>query len=159
MSNAATPTIRPAAIGDLPAIVAMRDDLNALELQFCPHAPIQKLSVDAFQKQWGATLTDSRYCWRVVEYEGQPIGFGLIYLMAPSVAPSSAFIHWAYLKLAYRQRGWGRLLLEHMLDWARGQSARRVELQFIEGNLPAERFWTEMGFQAYARKCVRSLDG
>jgi hypothetical protein len=34
----------------------------------------------------------------------------------------------------------------------------RVELQFIDGNSIAERFWTKMGFRPYARKCVKYLD-
>ena len=32
-----------------------------------------------------------------------------------------------------------------------------VELQFIDGNAPAEHFWRAVGFQPFARKCVRYL--
>src|SRR5262249_23561037 len=58
--------LRPARRDDLPAIVAMRDALNALELAGSPHAPIQRLTVDEFAALWGPTFDDPRHCWRVV---------------------------------------------------------------------------------------------
>jgi GNAT superfamily N-acetyltransferase len=150
-------SVRPATARDLPAIVAMRDALNALELSGSPHAPIQRLTLEEFTALWGGTLDHPAYCWRVVEAEHRPIGFGLIYLMTPRTQPPGAFVHWAYLDPSYRRQGLGRLLLDHLLDWARGQGANRVELQFIEGNQAAQRFWTKVGFHTYARKCVHYL--
>lgn len=149
--------LRPAAASDLPALVAMRDDLNALELAGSPHAPIQPLTVAEFTAWWGATLNEPHYCWRIVEVNRQPAGFGLIYLTMPRTQPPGAFIHWTYLKPAFRTQGLGQVLVAHLLDWARGQGANRVELQFIDGNTPAERFWVKHGFQPYARKCVHYL--
>lgn len=155
----ASAVVRPATAADLPAIVAMRDDLNALELSGCPHAPIQKLSVEDFARQWGHTLDHPSYCWRIVELDGRPIGFGLIYLMPPVPGQGTgAFVHWAYLRHGYRGQGVGRHLLEHLYAWARAQNATRVELQYIEGNRGAEAFWNRLGFRSYARKCVHYLE-
>ena len=89
---------------------------------------------------------------------GAPVGFGLIYLISPRGRPPGAFIHWAYLAEGQRRRGLGQLLLDELLRWARARGANRVELQFIDGNVAAERFWTRMGFRPYARKCVRYFD-
>jgi GNAT superfamily N-acetyltransferase len=150
-------SLRSASRTDLPLLVAMRDQLNALELTGSPHAPIQRLSVEEFTAVWGHTLEDPGYCWRIVEVNGRPVGFGLIYLMTPRTQPLGAFVHWAYLDPAVRREGLGQLLLDHLLDWARRQGANRVELQFIEGNELARRFWMKVGFQPYARKCVRYL--
>jgi GNAT superfamily N-acetyltransferase len=145
--------VRPARLGDLPNLVAMRDALNALELTASPHAPIQRLSLDEFTALWGATLDDPTHCWRIVESLDQPIGFGLVYLL-PKSRPLGAFIHWMYLDAAHRRAGLGRLLFDHLAAWALAQGASRIELQFIEGNLGAQQFWARMGFRPYAQKCV-----
>ncbi|MBY0522463.1 MAG: GNAT family N-acetyltransferase [Gemmataceae bacterium] len=152
-------TIRPATSADLPAIVAMRDELNELELRACPHAAITPLTLEQFTTLWSHTLDSPTHCWRVVEVDRKPIGFGLLYLSMPRVDPSSAYLHWAYLRPTVRRRGAGQTLFEHMVAWAQAQGVTRLELQFIEGNLPAQKFWTKMGFRPYASRCVRYLTG
>src|SRR5262249_54302015 len=106
---------------------------------------------------WGSTFDNPNHCWQIVEIDGRPVGFGLIYLTTPRTAPPGAYIHWAYLEENHRRSGLGRKLLDHLIDWARRQGAGRIELQFIDGNHIAERFWTKMGFRPYARKCVYYL--
>lgn len=157
--NSALPSIhvRPAHRADLPLIVAMRDELNSLELAGSPHAPIQRLSVEEFTAVWGGTLEDPGYCWRIIEADQRPVGFGLLYLLTPKIKPFGAFVHWAYLRPDARRQGLGQILMDHLFDWAREQGANRVELQFIDGNESARRFWTKLEFQPYARKCVRYL--
>lgn len=87
--------LRPATTADLPALVAMRDDLNVLEREGCPHASIQRLSVEQFASLWGQKIDDADHCWRIVEIDGQPAGFGLIYLQKPLTPLPGAFLHWA----------------------------------------------------------------
>lgn len=149
---------RPATRGDLPVIVAMRDELNELELAGCPQAPIIRLSLDEFTALWGPSLDSPQHCWRVVEEDGRPIGFGLIYLMSPPTRPPGAYLHWAYLQPGHRQHGTGRRLFEELASWARQKGAKRIELQFIEGNELARQFWTKVGFRPFAAKCVHYLD-
>ncbi len=145
--------IRPALRADLPAIVQMRNALNQLELAGCPHAAILRLSEEQFAAHWGPTFDSPEHCWRIVEAAGKPVGFGLLYLV-PKPPPAGAFIQWAYVDPAHRRHGAGQQLLEQLTAWARGNGARRIELQFVEGNEIAARFWTKMGFRPYARKCV-----
>ncbi len=156
-SNPAAVTIRPATAADLPALVGMRDALNRLELAGTPHAPIVGMSLEEFTSHWGVTLESPKYCWRIVEAAGRPVGFGLIYLMTPTTNPPGAYIHWTYLDEDHRRRGVGRQLFDHLLTWARGQGVYRIELQFIEGNEQAAAFWPKVGFRSYARRCVRHL--
>ncbi len=143
-------SIRPARSADLPAIVAMRDALNALELTASPHAPIQRLSVDEFAAMWGATFDDPTHCWRIAEAEAKPVGFGLLYLL-PRTRPLGAFIHWLYLDPEHRCAGRGRALFDHLAEWARARDAVRIELQFIEGNEGARQFWRGWGFSRMLR--------
>ena len=149
--------IRPAQSRDLPTLVAMRNALNQLELAGCPHASIAKLTLDEFSAHWSPTLADADYCWRIVEVEGTPVGFGLLYIMKPLVAPLAGFVHWAYVEPSCRRKGLGQRLIEHLFAWAREKNVERIELQFIDGNEIAERFWAKMGFLPYARKCVKQL--
>jgi GNAT superfamily N-acetyltransferase len=135
----------------------MRNDLNSHELEGCPHASIQKLTLEQFAAHWGPTLQDPDHCWRIVEVEGRPIGFGLIYLLKPKLDPPAAFVHWAYMERGRRRQGLGQLLLDQLLEWARSRRVERVELQYIDGNEAAEQFWSKLGFRPYARKCVLRL--
>ena len=157
MPHPAGVTIRPVTAADLPAVVALRDALNRLELAGTPHAPIVGVTLEQFTAAWGGTLDSPKHCWRLVEAAGRPVGFGLIYLMTPLSTPPGAYIHWTYLDEPYRRRGVGRLLLDHLLEWAKGQGVGRVELQFIEGNGQAAAFWPKVGFRPFARRCVRYL--
>jgi diamine N-acetyltransferase len=152
-------SLRPATPADLPDIVAMRDELNDLELAGCPHAPIIRFSLNDFTALWAHTLESPQHCWRLVEEDGQAIGFGLIYLMSPPTRPQGAYLHWAYLRRGQRRRGTGRRLFDELTNWARHKGAERVELQFIAGNELARQFWTKVGFRAFASRCVHYLDG
>jgi RimJ/RimL family protein N-acetyltransferase len=152
------PILRPAVEADLPAIVAMRNRLNALELAGSPHAPIQRLSEEDFAALWGHTLQSPQHCWRVLEADGRPVGFGLIYLITPAPQTPGAFLHWAYLEEEYRRQGHGQALLEALLAWARERGVQRVELRYIEGNEFAARFWQKTGFRTFARQCVLWLE-
>jgi len=149
--------LRPATPADLPVIVTMRNELNDLELAGCRHAPIIRHNLDEFTALWGHTLDSPQHCWRLVEEAGQPIGFGLIYLMTPPTRPPGAYLHWAYLRAGHRQRGTGRCLFDELASWARLKGAVRIELQFIEGNELARQFWTKVGFRPFASKCVHYL--
>jgi GNAT superfamily N-acetyltransferase len=148
-------TIRPATMADLPVIVGMRNRLNQLEYSGCPHASIQPLSLAEFTELWGGTLDGPDHCWRVVEVHGQVVGFGLIYLLTPKIPRSAAYIQWTYLEPDHRRKRIGEDLVSELMRWAYQKKASRVELQFIDGNVAAEQFWTaSRGFRPFARKCV-----
>lgn len=149
--------IRPATRDDLPAIVAMRDALNVYELSGCPHASIVRMDLETFRSTWGHTFDDPGCCWRLVELDGQPAGYGCIYLTSPRLNPPIAYVQWAYLAPQSRRLGLGEKLFGELAAWARQQGAGRIELQFIDGNQLAEQFWQKMGFRPYARRCVLYL--
>jgi GNAT superfamily N-acetyltransferase len=150
-------TIRPGTTADLPAIVAMRDRLNELERQGCAHASIIPMSLEQFTAMWSGTFSSPHHCWRIVEQDGQPVGFALIYVSIPRTTPAGAYLHWAYLEPTVRRGGVGQQLFTALRDWAATQGVNRIELQYIEGNGTAERFWKKMGFRSYATRCVQYL--
>lgn len=150
-------TIRPGTTADLPAVVAMRDQLNDLERQGCAHASIVPMNLEQFTAMWSSSFNNPQYCWRIVEAAGRPAGFSLIYVPTPRTTPPGAYLHWAYLEPEVRRGGVGQRLFAELRAWAETQGVNRIELQFIDGNQTAERFWKKMGFRPYATRCVQYL--
>ena len=51
----------------------------------------------------------------------------------------------------HRRRGLGKTLVEHALDWAHREGALEwIDLNFLSGNLPAERLYRSLGFEHVA---------
>ncbi len=60
----------------------------------------------------------------------------------------------------YRNRGFGRQLVEHVIDWARGQGFLRVTLLTDGDNHGAQRFYERLGFAPSEMLVLRRrLDG
>jgi len=51
----------------------------------------------------------------------------------------------------HRQRGVGRLLVNGILNWARGRNARVLQLMVTSNNEPAIQFYQRLGFAATGR--------
>lgn len=51
----------------------------------------------------------------------------------------------------HRQRGIGRLLVNDVLEWARGRNARVLQLMVTSNNEPAMRFYERLGFTRTGR--------
>ena len=51
----------------------------------------------------------------------------------------------------HRQQGIGRLLVNDVLNWARGRDARTLQLMVTSNNEPAIRFYQRLGFTRTGR--------
>jgi GNAT superfamily N-acetyltransferase len=58
---------------------------------------------------------------------------------------------------AYRGKGLGRLLVEHVCAWARGEGMSRVTLLADKDNAPALAFYGKLGFEASAMVVRRKV--
>ncbi|MDD5329300.1 MAG: GNAT family N-acetyltransferase [Sulfuricella sp.] len=56
---------------------------------------------------------------------------------------------------SHRGRGLGRMLVNHVLDWAKQQGMPRVTLLADRDNAPAQRFYEKLGFRPSAMKVYR----
>ena len=74
----------------------------------------------------------------VVEHEGQIEGVGNIQILG-----EKAYVHSLYLTPAVIGQGYGRALMQILLDVARGAGVQKVEL---ESSLTAHQFYLKAGF-------------
>ena len=71
-------------------------------------------------------------------------------------APHELCLHRCLLGIgvhrSHRRRGLGRQLLQHAIEWARREpSLHWLDLEFLGGNLGAERLYRQLGFQETGR--------
>lgn len=58
-----------------------------------------------------------------------------------------SFLHLLFVKIGWQQQGVGKALL----DWARQQVQRPLELKVVQANVAAQRFYEREGFRIIAR--------
>lgn len=82
------------------------------------------------------------YLCRVLESEGALVGYAV--LMS---GVDDAELLDIGISAAQQRRGFGRMLLENMLAWARAQAKQRVVLEVRASNLSAIALYQHAGFQ------------
>jgi ribosomal protein S18 acetylase RimI-like enzyme len=127
--------VRKARPTDLPMVY--KGELNYIRTIEPEHEQRWKDAMHAHLRQWTAALERMS----VVEQDGVPLGYcfwesidGAACLASIHVAPE------------LRQRGLGRLLLDHYMDDARAQGFTRLTLSVFRGN-PAQFLYESAGFQ------------
>lgn len=85
-------------------------------------------------------------CW-IVEQEGTVIGHGIL-----SIAAGECHLLNVCITPEKQGRGFGRLLVEHLLDQAALQEAGKVFLEVRPSNLVARELYKSMGFDEIGRR-------
>ena len=106
-------------------------------------------------------LTDSDWIKRVERWNGESgAGFlamdgdtacGIVASFLDQNDPTSAQLISMWTAPTHRQRGIGRLLVEGVLTWAGGRSARILRLMVTSNNEAAIRFYERLGFTRTGR--------
>jgi N-acetylglutamate synthase len=78
---------------------------------------------------------------RIVQ-DGAPVAFGMAVVERGHVG----FFDMRTLPAA-RRRGYGRMIMESLFAWARGQGATKGTLQVVEANQPARALYRKFGFR------------
>ncbi len=134
-------TIRPAALRDLPALVA----LSQASADAAHWSPLQW--DDIFHAEIPA-----RHAW-VAQSPEAPCGF---LVASAGVATTAEPAEWELENMAVaeacRRQGVGRMLLRQLLMAATEAHAGRILLEVRESNLAARSLYTAMGFQILARR-------
>ena len=106
-------------------------------------------------------LTDSDWIQRVKRWNGergagflamdQDIACGIAGSFLDQNDPTRAQLIAMWTAPTHRQRGIGRLLVNDVVNWARGRNARVLQLMVTSNNEPAIRFYERLGFTRTGR--------
>ena len=143
----ATAVIEPATPADRDAVIALfASDLQDLRL------PVDR---DGLRQVFDHFIADARAVMLVARSApgGVPVGV-LVANRVPSVKFSgwSLWIEELYVDPTARQGGLGRALVLRLLDLARSEQARGIDLEAYHGNAPAALLYRSLGFRRLGRE-------
>jgi [ribosomal protein S18]-alanine N-acetyltransferase len=101
------------------------------------------------------SMRNGQYCQTLRGHCGELLGYYIamagvqeVHLLNITVAP------------AHQRKGWARVMLDHLHDWARSQEAQWVWLEVRISNTRAIRIYEQYGFRRVGvRKAYYPLDG
>jgi GNAT superfamily N-acetyltransferase len=139
--------IEPAQRADIPRLVDLLNDLFGAELDFTADAAHQARGLELLIAE--AAKSDRQTVAVARDDKGLAVGMASAQLVISTVegAPS-AWIEDMVVHSDYRRQGIGKLLLEHLLAWAKARGAMRAQLVADRENESAELFYSGMGWQA-----------
>lgn len=133
--------IEPADSRDLPALAALLGELFAREHDFVPDPEKQAraLRLILAHPEKGRLF--------VVRVGGKTVGMAnALFTISTAEGGHVVLLEDVILSARYRGQGLGRRLVEHMMEWARGQGFLRVTLLTDGDNHGAQRFYERLGF-------------
>ncbi len=141
---AAPYAIDTARAEDVPKLVELLLDLFGTELDFTADVTAQTRGLELLiaQPPQQATVLVAR------DADGQVIGMGTAQLViSTSEGAPSAWIEDIVVHRDHRRAGLGRALLDALLVWSRERGATRAQLVADRENLPAEMFYSALGWK------------
>lgn len=139
-----------ASADDLPRLADLLAELFALESDFTPERERQLRGLRA--------ILDAPRCGRlfVLRVGGRVAGMAnALITISTAQGGRVLLLEDVIVSRAYRGGGLGRQLVEHVLDWARGQGMTRVTLLADRDNQPALDFYRKLGFGSSAMTVLR----
>lgn len=118
-----------------------------------------EIPVEAYRAKIARLASDGRYV--VAEENGAPVGHAFLEAM-PMRANTHVFTLTIVVHPCHVERGIGRAMLEHLLEWAQHDPrVGKIELNVRAGNERARRLYHRCGFaeEARFRRRVRRTDG
>ena len=155
--------IRPAAARDYEALLLLFEEVDALHRQHHPER-FRKPAGPARERDFFlAALDDAHVGFFVAEDKGELVGHVHIIVRetppVPILKPRRlAYIDEIVVKVAYRGRGVGHLLMEQAEAWARTNGATAIELGVYEFNQEAQAFYRDLGYTTFHRRMGKSLE-
>lgn len=138
-------SIEPAQPADIPRLVDMLNNLFGIELDFIADASRQQRGLELLIAE--AAQSDRLIVAVARDEQGQAIAMASAQLVISTAegAPS-AWVEDVVVHPDFRRQGLGRLLLDHLLAWAKARGATRAQLLADLENTAAERFYDDLGW-------------
>ncbi|UII20177.1 GNAT family N-acetyltransferase [Fulvivirga ligni] len=139
--------VREARVGDSGAI------LEILNYEILHSKSIYDYDVKSqhFIELWFEQKRQKRIPILVIEDEGKVIGYGTYDRFRPKEGYKFTVEHSIYIQLDYRGKGYGKILLQKLIDIAREQGYRSMIAGIDASNLDSCRFHEKFGFQEVGR--------
>ncbi|MCU0913917.1 MAG: GNAT family N-acetyltransferase [Planctomycetes bacterium] len=152
--------IRPATRRDIPAVVALWEELmdfHQVRDPFFTRSPNGRNICAGFLEE---NIRNDNACVLVAVVDDQVVGYcqGMLDRHPPALAAADFGQVFDFGVTAdYRRRGIGEQLFRQLCDWFRREGIRRVEVRHSTCNEIAARFWPKMGFQPYLQTLFLEL--
>ena len=137
---------------DVDAIARLfKEDMDDLRIDV-DLADLRTLAADVVAG--GKAGDPEKICWVArIEPDGEAVGVVLANLnYSLKFAGRALWIEELYVTPSARRRSLGRLLVEHLLDWAEENDIRGVDLEAYQGNTPASILYRSLGFHRLGRE-------
>jgi GNAT superfamily N-acetyltransferase len=139
-----------ATANDLPHLVELLVELFSMESDFTPNweKQLQGLRLILNNPAYGRLF--------VLRVEGKPVGMANALLtVSTSEGGFVEILEDLIVNKAYRGKGFGQYLVEHVLAWARQNRLARVTLLVDQDNRPAQTFYHKLGLEPSGIKVLR----
>jgi ribosomal protein S18 acetylase RimI-like enzyme len=154
------PVIRPAAKEDLPAVMALWDELERHQGGWRVFAPRPTLRAEA-EARYHRSRDDPDSLHLVAEEDGELVGMAVGWIATVSSMSDEPALEVANVVVARvrRQRGVARALVLALADFARRRGVKRLVVKTYAENEVAMRFWRALGFRPrYVQLTAAALD-
>lgn len=166
-SSRASIEVRPAQPRDADAIAAMARTLATAHLTFDPSRFYLPDDIESVYREWISRADPASDLLALVALQAQPGGAGeslIGYTIAEHFAaaphfwsPAHVFVHDICVDWDSRTAGVGRLLIDHVAQWARSRGAMHLRGLVAARNTGARRFFRAVSFREAAVEVTRDI--
>ena len=136
------PTITQATLKDIPALSQLLDEHFSQEEEFTPNITHQEEALQKIiaNKEIGTIFVakvDNRVVGRV----------SLLFTVSTALGGRVALLEDMVVSSNYQNRGIGKALLDHAIEYAKAQQIERITLLTDQSNQKAQKFYSSFGFE------------
>jgi ribosomal protein S18 acetylase RimI-like enzyme len=152
LGGAAEEAVRAATAEDLPAIVALADELRA---ELTPMRggrlwSVREARPGPAEVAYGALLTDPDACVVVGTLDGVVVGFGVATVEPLADGGKLGVVTELFVDIEARAVGVGEIMLEHLVGFCDRKDCVGIDAFALPGHRAAKNFFEESGFTARA---------
>jgi len=155
-----TAVVRPATRRDVPALVALWEELMEFHRARDPFFTQSREGRQIFARFVEENIRNDAACVLVATVDAQIVGYcqGILDRHPPALALADfGQILDFGVTADYRRAGIGAQMFQALCEWFRREGIRRVEVRHSTANEIGARFWPKMGFKPYLQTLFLEL--